>query len=76
MKNRGNGNYFAKCLRRPGGSFRENRPLDPCKSFCLIKSFSGGPGGRFFKKAPLVAEGKITKNHQDASDAWYSEGNW
>ncbi len=22
-----------------------------------IKSFSGGPGGRFFKKAPLVAEG-------------------
>ena len=22
------------------------------------KSFSGGPGGRLFKKAPLVAEGK------------------
>ena len=24
----------------------------------INKSFSGGPGGRFFKKAPLVAEGK------------------
>jgi hypothetical protein len=24
----------------------------------LIKSFSGGPGGRFFKKAPLAAGGK------------------
>jgi hypothetical protein len=24
----------------------------------LLKSFSGGPGGRFFKKAPLAAGGK------------------
>ncbi|MCP4490431.1 MAG: hypothetical protein GY820_24390, partial [Gammaproteobacteria bacterium] len=24
----------------------------------LIKSFTGGPGGQFFKRAPLVAEGK------------------
>jgi hypothetical protein len=24
----------------------------------LIKSFCGGPGGGFFKKSPLVAEGK------------------
>jgi len=26
--------------------------------FCLIKSFAGGPGGRFFKRVPLVAEGR------------------
>ena len=25
------------------------------------KNFLGGPGGRFFKKAPLVAEGMISK---------------
>jgi ABC-2 type transport system ATP-binding protein len=49
-------------LRRPGGSFRENRPLDPRKSFCLNRSFSGGPGGRFFKKAPLAAGGIEIKN--------------
>jgi hypothetical protein len=28
------------------------------QNFLLNRSFSGGPGGRFFKKAPLVAEGK------------------
>jgi hypothetical protein len=28
----------------------------------LIKSFCGGPGGSFFKKRPLVAEGKEVKN--------------
>ena len=29
------------------------------KNFCLNKSFSGGPGGRFFKKAPLVKRRKM-----------------
>jgi hypothetical protein len=30
------------------------------KNFLLLnKSFSGGPGGRFFKKAPLAAGGKL-----------------
>jgi hypothetical protein len=33
--------------------------LNTAQLFCRAnKSFSGGPGGRFFKKAPLVAEGK------------------
>jgi hypothetical protein len=31
--------------------------LFPC-SGRAIKSFCGGPGGSFFKKRPLVAEGK------------------
>jgi len=31
-----------------------NRPELTAEKFCLIKSFSGGAGGRFFKKAPLL----------------------
>ncbi len=38
------------------GSFYKNRPWTPQKFF-INKSFSGGPGGRFFKKAPLAAGG-------------------
>ena len=34
------------CLRRPGGSFRENRPLDPRKSFLLNL-----PEGHFYLRA-------------------------
>jgi hypothetical protein len=42
---------------------RETCPLDPRKSFLLLnKSFVGGPGGRFFKRAPLAAGGKKTLN--------------
>jgi len=37
-------------------------PLEPHLTlrvfFSQAKSFSGGPGGRFFKKAPLAAGGK------------------
>jgi hypothetical protein len=29
----------------------------PRKNFLLNRSFSGGPGGRLFKKAPLAAGG-------------------
>jgi hypothetical protein len=51
-----------------GGAFRENCPPNPpAKAFdkilekLLIESFSGGPGGRFFKKAPLAAGGKNSR---------------
>ena len=44
------------CLRRPGAFFEKTAP-GPRKNFLLDRSFSGSPGGRFFKKAPLVAEG-------------------
>jgi hypothetical protein len=38
-------------------------PYEACYNDCPhMKSFSGGPGGRFFKKAPLVAEGKLIDN--------------
>jgi amino acid adenylation domain-containing protein len=37
------------------------------------KSFLGGPGGRFFKKAPLAAGGKIYKTGDLA--CWLAEGN-
>ena len=58
---------------------RETCPLDPRKSFCLTKSFVGGPGGRFFKRAPLAAGGIFFKlipagiydtifSHETASD--------
>ena len=30
-------------------------------SLLLIKSFCGGPGGGFYKKSPLVAEGQKVK---------------
>jgi hypothetical protein len=36
-----------------------NIPLDPHKSFCLIKSFAGSRGG--FSKEPLAAGGKNKK---------------
>jgi acyl carrier protein len=38
-----------------------------------IKSFLGGPGGRFFKKAPLAARGKIYKTGDLAR--WMQDGN-
>jgi hypothetical protein len=31
----------------------------------LIKSFCGGPGGGFFKKSPLVAEGKKMEHNDE-----------
>jgi tyrocidine synthetase-3 len=37
-----------------------NRPELTAEKF-ISKSFSGGPGGRFFKKAPLAAGGKLYK---------------
>ncbi|MCK4763151.1 MAG: hypothetical protein KAW12_13225, partial [Candidatus Aminicenantes bacterium] len=40
----------------------------------INKSFSGGPGGRFFKKAPLVAEGK--KNNFMLGDILYPGESW
>ncbi len=41
------------CLRRPGNPFEKVFP-GPSQNFYLDKSFSEGPGGRFFKKAPLI----------------------
>jgi hypothetical protein len=49
---------------RVGGGAKEKAPVSPQPSNDgkptarrAIKSFSGGPGGRFFKKAPLAGEG-------------------
>jgi len=39
------------------GNKREGTRRNKAIKNTLIKSFSGGPGGRFFKKAPLSAGG-------------------
>ena len=49
-----------------------NRPELTAEKF-VNKSFSGGPGGRFFKKAPLAAGGKIYKTGDLAR--WQPDGN-
>ncbi|NIM10575.1 MAG: amino acid adenylation domain-containing protein, partial [Candidatus Aminicenantes bacterium] len=49
-----------------------NNPELTAEKF-LNKSFSGGPGGRFFKKAPLAAGGKLYKTGDLAR--WLADGN-
>jgi amino acid adenylation domain-containing protein len=49
-----------------------NNPELTAEKF-LNKSFSGGPGGRFFKKAPLAAGGKLYKTGDLAR--WLPDGN-
>jgi hypothetical protein len=43
-----------------GGSLSLKKKV-PDKEILLIKSFCGGPGGGFYKKSPLVAEGVVKK---------------
>jgi hypothetical protein len=56
---RGAGNLFA----RP----RDFRSFNTTSQVKINKRFSGGPGGRLFKKAPLVAEGKSNSSQKPAS---------
>ncbi|UCH95077.1 MAG: amino acid adenylation domain-containing protein, partial [Candidatus Aminicenantes bacterium] len=43
------------------------------EKFISTRSFLGGPGGRFFKKAPLVAEGRLYKTGD--LTRWLADGN-
>jgi len=49
------------CLRRPGGSFRENRPLDPRKSFLLDHSplYQTGDLARWLPGGNIEYHGRI-----------------
>ena len=50
--------YFSSPVGGNGGSLYIEDLGGKIKFGCvLVKSFCGGPGGNFFKKRPLVAEG-------------------
>jgi hypothetical protein len=59
-------NYYYTYIREgcnTENSFSGIQTLDDFSYYLIVggkinKSFLGGSGGRFFKKAPLVAEGK------------------
>ena len=69
-----------RCNRHSDGSVffnRFNKKLELLGEGSLIKSFCGGPGGGFFKKSPLVAEGICLINFdlfQSQGDVtWYGK---